>query len=70
MASNRIAEVAGEKVLLIGERTPGHRAELVKALVATINAQQEGLSEKGRRDKITKLVEALGSKVSAQGGEA
>lgn len=70
MAGNRIAEVAGEKVLLISERTPGYRAELVKALVATINVQQEGLSEKGRRDKIAKLVEALGSKVSAQGGEA
>jgi len=70
MAGNRIAEVAGEKVLLIGERTPGYRTELVKALVATINVQQEGLSEKGRREKISKLVEALGSKVSAQGGEA
>jgi hypothetical protein len=70
MPGNRIAEVAGEKASLVSERVPGYRADLVRTLVAAIQAQNEGLSDKGRRDKIAKMVEALGSKTIAQSGDA
>lgn len=68
MSNRRIFEVAGEKALLVDERFEGYRAELVRTLVAAIQAQQEGLSDKGRRDKVGKVVEALGSVVATKTG--
>jgi hypothetical protein len=68
MSNRRIVEVAGEKALLVDERFEGYRAELVRALVAAIQAQQEGLSDKGRRDKVGKVVEALGAVVATKTG--
>ena len=70
MSTKRIVEVAGEKALMVTERVPGYRGQLVRALIDTILAQSEGLSDKGRRDRITKVVEGLGSRVSAELGEA
>ena len=70
MSSRRIVEVAGEKALMITERVPGYRAQLVRGLIDVIQVQSEGLSDKGRRDKIGKVVEGLGSRVAAELGEA
>lgn len=70
MSTKRIVEVAGEKALMITERVPGYRGQLVRALIDTILAQSEEVSEKGRRDRVTKVVEGLGSRVSAELGEA
>lgn len=69
MSNRRIVEVAGERALIITERVPGYRADLVRALVKTIQMQREGLSEKGRRDKIGKVVEGLGNQVAAKLGD-
>jgi hypothetical protein len=66
VSSKRIVDVAGEKALLVGERFDGYRAELVRSLVSAIQTQQEGLSEKGRRDKVGKIVEGLGSLVASK----
>jgi hypothetical protein len=68
MPGSRIAEVAGARATEIEERVPGYRIELVKTLIAAIQTQNEGLSDKGRRDRIGKVVEALGSKILAKGG--
>jgi len=70
MSTKRIVEVAGEKALMITERVPGYRGQLVRALIDTILAQSEEVSDKGRRDRVTKVVEGLGSRVSAELGEA
>ena len=70
MSTKRIVEVAGQKALMITERVPGYRGQLVRALIDTILAQSEEVSEKGRRDRVTKVVEGLGSRVSAELGEA
>jgi hypothetical protein len=61
MFNRRIVEVAGEKAVLIDERYDGYQAELVRTLVAAIQVQGEGLSDKGRKEKVGKVVEALGS---------
>lgn len=66
MNPRRVAEVAGEQALLTDERYPGYRAEVVRSLVQVIAAQAEGLSERGRREKVTKVVEALGIRVAAE----
>ena len=65
MNTKRVLDVADGQATLIEERTGSYRADLVRALIATITAQDEGLSDKGRRDRVTKVVEALGSKVVA-----
>lgn len=70
MAGNRIAEVAGTRAGQVPERVAGYRHALVAALTESIQAQQEQLSERGRRERVLKIVEALGSKVSAQSKEA
>jgi hypothetical protein len=70
MSTKRIVEVAGETALTISERVPGYRVALVRALVDAIQVQVEGLSDKGRRDKIGKVVEGLGSRIATEQGEA
>lgn len=70
MSTKRIVEVAGERASMIAERVPGYRGLLVRALIDAIQVQGEGLSEKGRRDKIGKVVEGLGSRVAAERGES
>ncbi len=69
MSNRRIVEVAGEKAALISERTDSYRSDLVRCLVEVIQTQQEGLSEKGRRDRVSKIIEAFGGKVGAKRGE-
>ena len=65
MNTKRVLDVAGEQANLIEERTGSYRKDLIRCLIEAITAQDEGLSDKGRRDRVTKLVEALGSKVAA-----
>ena len=68
MSTKQTVEVASERVLAITERVPGYRAELIGVLVDVLKVQSEGLSEKGRRDKVGKVVEGLGSRVAAKLG--
>lgn len=64
MALNRrIFDVARERVLDADDRAPGYRADLVRTLVQAIQAQDQEASERGRRDKIGKMVEALAGQV-------
>ena len=66
MNPKRINEVASEQASLIDERYPQYRAALIRCLIEVITAQDEGHSERGRRDRVAKIVEALGSKVAAE----
>lgn len=66
MNAKRIVEVAGEQAALIDERHGQYRAGLIRSLIEIVTAQDEGLSERGRRDRVAKIVEAFGSKVAAE----
>lgn len=68
MNPKRLVEVAAQQAMLIDEKRPGYRAELVRCLSEAIAVQGEGGSDKSRRDKVLRLVEALGSKLAIQGG--
>lgn len=68
MNNRRIVEVAGEKSQLVPERITGYRVALVRSLGEVIAVQNEGLSERGRRDRVYAVVEALGGRVAAEGG--
>lgn len=70
ISNRRVLEVSRDKVLLIEERYAGYRAELIQALTAAILTQQEGLSENGRHDRVTRIVDALGGKVVAKSGNS
>lgn len=70
MNPRRVAEVAGERALLVDERYAGYRAEVVRSLVQVLAVQSEGLSERGRRDKVAKVVDALGIKVATEARQA
>jgi len=63
LLNRRIFDVARERVLDADERTPTYRADLVRTLVQAIQAQDQEVSERGRRDKISKMVEALAGQV-------
>ncbi len=66
MALNiKMIDVARERVLDVPERTPSYRVDLVRVLVQAIKAQEQEVSEAGRRAKVTKLVEALADQVHA-----
>lgn len=66
MSGKRIMEVAREQALLIDERAPGYREDMVRCLMRVIAVQNEGHSERGRRERVAKEVEALGVKIAAQ----
>ena len=68
MSAKRILEVAGEQATMVEERCQRYRADLVECLVKIIATQDEGLSQKGRRDKVAKIVEAFGGTVTAETG--
>ena len=68
ISSRRILEVSKDRVLLIEERFAGYRAEVILTLNGVIRTQQEGLSDRGRRDRVLKIVDALAGKVSAKQG--
>lgn len=71
MALNkRIFDVAKERVLDADDRAPGYRADLVRTLVQAIQAQDQEVSERGRRDRISKMVEALAGQVRAKQKES
>ncbi|MGD9715444.1 MAG: hypothetical protein AB7V46_25830 [Thermomicrobiales bacterium] len=64
----RLHEVAAEQAGLVPERYPTYRADLIRCLVDVLAAQEEGLSDRGRRDKVSRVVEAFGAKVASQAG--
>jgi len=68
MNPKRLVDVAGQQAMLIDEKRPGYRADLVRCLTEVIAVQAEGGSDRGRRDKVSRIVEALGSKIAAEKG--
>lgn len=70
LMNRRIFDIARDRVLDADERTPTYRADLVRTLVQAIQAQDQEVSERGRRDKISKMVEALAGQVRAKQRES
>jgi hypothetical protein len=66
LSAKKVLEVARNQVLDCEERFVGYRVELVKTLNRVIAAQGDGLSDKQRREKVAKEVEALSQKVAAK----
>lgn len=63
LSRQRIIDVLGDQVVLVWERSPGYRNHLATALADVIRVQDEGVSERARRDRVRKIVESLVTKV-------
>ena len=70
LSEQRIADVIRQEVVLAWERTPSYRQDLAKTLMASMQAQQEGLSDRGRRDRIKRIIETLATQVRQQAEQA
>lgn len=66
LSEHRIAEVIREQVVLAWERTPSYRQDLAKTLIAAMQAQQEGLSDRSRRERVRRIIESLVTEVRQQ----
>jgi hypothetical protein len=66
MNNRNTAEVAGQAAQNVHERYPGYRIDLVKALVAVLDTQRDGLPERARREQIAKVVEGLATRCAAE----
>ena len=62
----RILEVTKEQTMLIEKRYDEYQGDLVRCLLEIVAAQGEGSSEKKRREKVAKIVDALGAKLAAE----
>ena len=66
LSEQRIAEVVGERVVLAWERAPEYHNDLAKTLVRIVEVQDEGFSDRLRRERVKRIVEELGTRVLAQ----
>jgi hypothetical protein len=66
ISGKRIVDVAGQQATAVAERYPRYRQDLVRCLVTIVSTQSEGLSDRGRRDQVGKVIDAFGSKVAAE----
>ncbi len=70
LSERRIAEVVGERVVLLWERGPGYRNGLTAALVEIVSAQDEGFSDRHRRERVKRIIERLGAQLPVQQGDS
>ena len=66
LSEQRITEVVGERVVLAWERIPGYHNDLAAALVKVIRVQDEGFSDRLRRQQVKRIIEELGEQVLTQ----
>jgi hypothetical protein len=66
ISSKRIMAVAGEQAATVPDRFDGYREELVRCLVTVIVTQNEGLSDRARREQVAKAIDAFGGKVASK----
>lgn len=64
ISGKRIVDVAGQQATTVAERYAGYREDLVRCLVTIVSTQSEGLSDRGRREQVGKVIDAFGSKVA------
>ena len=70
LSRDRILEVLRDRVAIVLERSPGYRDDLATALIEVLQVQDTGSSERGRRDRVRRIVEAVSDKVHAAQREA
>ena len=70
LSRDRIFEVLRDRVAIVLERSPGYRDDLSTALIEVLQVQDTGSSERGRRERVRRIIEAVSDKVHAAHREA
>ncbi len=70
LSEQQIARVVGELVVLAWQRTPNYHSDLVETLIKIVRAQDEGFSDRLRKERVKRIIEGLGIRVLAQEQES
>lgn len=62
-SQQRMVQEIREQVALVSDHTPNYRNGLVKALIEILRAQDQGLSDRSRRERVKRIIENLGVNV-------
>lgn len=61
-SQQRMTDEIREQVALVCKRSPEYRNDLAVALIDVLRTQDQGLSERSRREQVKRIIETLGSK--------
>ena len=70
LSERRIAQVVGEQVVFAQERASEYHNNLATTLVNIIRVQEEGFSDRRRREQVKRIIEELGARVLTQQQES
>ena len=70
LSRDRIFEVLRDRVAIVLERSPGYRDDLATALIEVLQVEDSGSSERGRRERVRRIIEAASDRVHAAQREA
>ena len=70
LSERRIAQVVGEQVVFAQERASEYHNSLATTLVNIIRVQEEGFSDRRRREQVKRIIEELGARVLTQQQES
>lgn len=63
LSERRIVQVVGEQVVFAQERIPEYRNNLAITLVNIVRVQDEGFSDRRRKEQVKRIIEELGVRV-------
>ena len=58
----RMIDEIRERVALVKKRSPNYHNDLAVALIDVLRAQDQGLSDRARREQVKRIIETLGAK--------
>jgi hypothetical protein len=61
-SQQRMTDEIREQVALVWKRSPNYRNDLALSLIDVLRAQDQGLSERSRREQVKRIIETLGAK--------
>ena len=61
-SQQRMTDEIRDQVALVWKRSPNYRNDLAVALIDVLRAQDQGLSDRSRREQVKRIIETLGSK--------
>ncbi len=61
-SQQRMSDEIRDQVALVWERSPNYRNDLAVALIEVLRAQDQGLSDRSRREQVKRIIETLGAK--------
>ncbi len=61
-SQQRMTDEIRDQVALVWKRSPNYHNDLAVALIDVLRAQDQGLSDRSRREQVKRIIETLGAK--------